>query len=288
MDLDGDGLGDMLVAIHTDDVQEPGLVRVFSGLHLATGGPLYLEQTIASIPGIPGHFGKKMALMPDVGGDGLEELLFSAPSLNNEDGAVLVLDSADVEIYSSIEDLEDTPANDLAIRLDGEAGEGLGTALAGGVWNGDGAILMGAEAASSGDGRAYLLSPFSSASMEDAVVFVGEDTGGMGASVAFVGDTDGDGLDEVAIGAPSTSQSFENAGAVYFYALEDLEAGVSYGPSDAIRAIHGEDEGQRSGEFVHGPGDLDGNGQSDLVIGATGLDAPEGWNEGGVFIWLRH
>jgi len=287
MDLDQDGLGDMFVGVHTDTVSEAGYVRVYSGEHLASGGPLYIEHTIASIKGIPGSFAKSMALLPDVGGDGLDEVLFSAPLLNNGNGAVLVLNSSDISVFSGMENLEDTAANDLSVRVDGKSAEGLGGAIGGGDWMGAGAVLAGAEFASGGEGAAYLFVPSSGASLSDAVIFVGDSGSALGASVAFVGDTNGDGQDEIALGAPTSSDSFEEAGAVFLFSLDDLQAGVTYGVDQALRVIHGESAHQNNGQSVWGPGDLNGDGQDDLVMGATGLSAPQGWNEGGVFIWLR-
>lgn len=287
MDLNQDGMGDMLVGVHTDTVADPGFVRVYSGEHLAAGGPLYMEHAIANIQGIPGAFASTMATMPDVDGDGLAELIFSTPALNNGDGAVLVLNSSDIAVASGSDVVQDTASSDLSIRIDGTNVEGFGGAVAGGIWDGTGTTLVGANNAADGDGAAYLFDPSIENPIFNAVVFLGEEGSAFGSSVAFVGDTDGDGEEEIAIGAPFYSDSFEKAGVVALYSLADLMPGATYTMDQAVQIINGEDENQESGRSILGPGDINGDGLDDLVIGATGLSAPDGWNEGGLFIWLQ-
>jgi hypothetical protein len=260
---------------------------VYSGEYLAVGGPIYMEHALANIQGIPGAFASTMATLPDVDGDGLAELVFSTPALNNGDGAVLILNSSDIFVVSGMEPVQDTAASDLSLRLDGSSLEGFGGAIAGGDWNGDGMVLVGANNATDGDGAAYLLDPSLENPFFEAVVFVGDEGSGFGSSVAFVGDTDGDGEEEIAIGAPFHSESFKNAGVVALYSLAELNPGSTYDVTQAIRIINGEDKHQESGQSVLGPGDISGDGLDDLVIGATGLSAPDGWNEGGLFIWLQ-
>jgi hypothetical protein len=199
----------------------------------------------------------------------------------------LVLQSSDIAVFSGMENIEETLANDLSIRVEGEDAEAFGSAIAGGDWNGSGAVLVGASSASGGSGAAYLFVPSTGSGLTDAVVLTGDAGSGLGSAVAFVGDTDGDGQNEIAVGAPNSSDSFDGAGAVILFALADLTPGVTYGVDQALRVIQGEDANQNNGQSILGPGDLNGDGQDDLVMGATGLSAPNGWNEGGLFIWLR-
>ena len=287
MDLDQDGSGDMVVAIHTDDVQTPGSIRVVSGVALAAGGPTYMEATIANISGIPGSFGQETRLLPDGDGDGVSELLISAPELNNQNGSVLIMGSQDITLYDNLEDKVDSSASNLAIRVDGSDGEYFGANLVGGSLSELPAALVGAPLANGGAGAAYLMLPYESQSILDAVQFVGGDAEGWGGSVGFVGDTDRDGVDEIAIGAPASSVTFESAGAVYFFAVDDLVGGAVYDADDAVRVLYGEEASENTGSSVVNVGDVTGDGWEDLAIGASKMDAPDGWNEGGLSLWVR-
>jgi len=190
-------------------------------------------------------------------------------------------------VASGSDVVQDTASSDLSIRVDGSNVEGFGGAVAGGNWDGAGVALIGANNSADGDGAAYLFDPSKENPMFSAVVFLGEDDSAFGTSVAFVGDTNGDGEEEVAIGAPFYSDSFEKAGVVALFSLADLNPGATYTMDQAVQIINGEDENQKSGQSILGPGDINGDGFDDLVIGATGLSAPDGWNEGGLFIWLQ-
>jgi hypothetical protein len=104
-----------------------------------------------------------------------------------------------------------------------EAGAGVSLAGAGDI-NGDGHhdILIGAyreESYLTGGGCAYLLyGPvlgLADLSIADAKL-IGEVAGDWaGLSVDIIGDLDGDGLDDIVIGAPFNEYSGTNAGAVY-------------------------------------------------------------------------
>jgi hypothetical protein len=228
-----------------------------------------------------------MALLPDGDGDGLSELLISAPLLNNQNGTLMVMGSQDIAIYDSVHSREDTSANDLAIRLDGDDSEEFGSSLAGGTWDGQAAAAIGAPRAEDGAGAAYLVLPYDPSSRLNPVELRGAEGEGWGASVAFVGDTDRDGAEELAVGAPDSSVTFTEAGAVYFFALDDLSAGGVFDAEDAVRVLYGEEQQENTGSAILNVGDVTGDGWDDLAIGATRLDAPDGWNEGGLSLWVR-
>ena len=132
-----------------------------------------------------------------------------------------------------------------------------------------------------------MVHPYDPSSRLNPVEFRGGSGEMWGASVAFVGDTDRDGVEEVAIGATESSVTFEAAGAVYFFALDDLASGGVFEGGDAVRVIYGEEENESTGSAILNVGDVTGDGWEDLAIGATRLDAPEGWNEGGFSLWVR-
>lgn len=108
-----------------------------------------------------------------------------------------------------------------------------------------------------------------------------------GSSIACLGDLDGDGVDEIAVGAPGDDDGASDAGAVWV--LFPDAAGVLH----RIQKISvgtggfgsGLDSADRFGAAVAGLGDLDGDGLADLAVGAPGDDTG-GTDRGAV--WILH
>ncbi len=87
----------------------------------------------------------------------------------------------------------------------------------------------------------------------------------MGAAVCGPGDLDGDGLSDLVVGAPGADEGENNNGAAYVY-LGTVEGDLE--DTDAWATLYGEDGGDRAGDALAGPGDFNGDGSADLVIGA--------------------
>ena len=112
-------------------------------------------------------------------------------------------------------------------------------------------------------------------------VILGQDSGSRaGLSVAAAGDVDGDGLDDILVGAQHTPQGSLN-GAAYVL-LGPVTAAGTLDEADSI--LHGND-GAMAGASLAGIGDMDGDGLDDLVVGAWLDDSHDSSDLGVAYIW---
>lgn len=102
-----------------------------------------------------------------------------------------------------------------------------------------------------------------------------------GTAAAIVNDFDGDGFDEVLVGAPYHDGAGSNAGAVYLFDGGPTGA-TSLGSADAT--MRGESAADRAGEFVAGASDLDGDGYGDLIVGSM-YDDDAGGGSGAMYLY---
>jgi hypothetical protein len=92
----------------------------------------------------------------------------------------------------------------------------------------------------------------------------GEPGDHLGIGIEAAGDVDGDGHADVIVGA---HRGGSGPGKALVYSGKD---------GSTLRTFQGEAEGDRFGWKVHGPGDLDGDGRPELLVGAPGKDdAPD-------------
>ena len=82
-----------------------------------------------------------------------------------------------------------------------------------------------------------------------------------GQAAARAGDTDRDGVADLVIGAPFTSELASSGGTVTVLSGRD---------GSALRTWHGEESNVRLGASVAGPGDVDDDGFDDVLVGSSG------------------
>lgn len=262
LDANGDGWGDLAVGAYAAGRAGAGAAYL---VRTPVSGTIDLAVADGVVSGAAGEqVGTALAGAGDLDGDGLAELIVGAPGAG-EGGQVAL------RAGPAVGGVELSEAD---VLLSGASGGQLGAAVAGGLdADGDGVpdLLLGDPASVGG---AWLVS----GAAPDLTVFLhGEiEDGGAGLAVALVGDADGDGLADLAVGAPYGGA--ELGGAAWL-----VLAPVS-GPTaldDANWSLEGAVE-DHVGRSVAGL-DADGDGYADLLVGATGADAA-GENAGVVYL----
>jgi len=107
---------------------------------------------------------------------------------------------------------------------------------------------------------------------------------GLGQSVAAAGDVNGDGYDDVIVGASGydAGQSDEGAAFVFLGSASGIADG---NPVNAATQLESDQASALLGGSVSGAGDVNGDGYDDVIVGAAQYDAGQ-TDEGAAFVFL--
>jgi len=241
--------------------------------------------------------GESVAGVGDVNGDGYDDIIiganFNDEGANDAGQAYLILGKASGGSMDN-----NLSASDASWQGEAEDDRaGIGVAGVGDV-NGDGYddILIGAHQNDEGGivaGQAYLILGKASGWSMDVNLsnanasWYGETAGdNAGTSVAGVGDVNGDGYDDIIIGARQNDEGGNLAGQVYLILGNATGWSMDNNLSASDASWYGEAEDDRAGWSVAGVGDVNADGYDDIIIGTYLNDEGPGSDAGQVYLIL--
>lgn len=271
-DVDGDGFAELAVGAPSERSSAVGgTVYIYkgplSGLYETADADIALPADGTDVDA-----GVSLAVLSDATGDGVADLLVGVPgadSTRGDDvgGAWLIAGpmTADADLQElTVTEIVGVARNDEAGRAVASAGDVDGDGLAD--------MLIGAPECNrpgTAAGAAYLVLGGSTGSVRladaDWIVEAGGMAYSLGYALAGVGDLDGDGNMDVAIGAPTESTHESYAGAVFIF--HSPRSGT-FSTSSADAVVVGSRRSDCAGRSIAAAGDQDGDGKADLFIGA--------------------
>ena len=306
-DINGDGFSDLIVGAFSADPNGNDYAGS-SYVVFGKGTPFAASIALSSLDGSNGfrldgaaaddEFGYSVAPAGDINGDGIDDLVAGAfradPDGTNVAGSSYVVFGKTTSFAASLSVSSLDGGN--GFRIDGAAAgdySGYSVAVAGDI-NGDGIddLTIGAPGADPGTtysgGSAYVVfgttTPFA-ATLElvnldgsNGFRLDAEASNDLaGTSVAGAGDVNGDGINDLIIGAPNAAPNdIEEAGSSYVLFGKDTATQGQFPAALALSELNGSngfrldgDLGDNAGTAVARAGDINGDGLGDMIIGAV-------------------
>lgn len=295
-DVNNDGLDDFIISATGADPngsESAGVSYVIFGTDMGFGASFDLDTLNGTNgfkingEGTGDRSGRTVSSAGDINNDSIDDIIIGS---NNQKAYVIFGSeqpfSADIdlanlngengfEIYTSYDFSYELGATDL-----GRAVSNLGDI------NGDGIddIIVGASAMTNRKGESYVIfgsndsfgSSYDVMSLDATNGFVirgGNEADYSGVSVSKSGDVNGDGINDILIGAYYAEPSVGNANGVSYVVYGSSQGGVALFELSTLDgsngfAINGVSPRDHSGVNVSGAGDVNGDGLSDIMIGA--------------------
>ncbi|MBX3478947.1 MAG: FG-GAP repeat protein [Caulobacter sp.] len=313
-DINGDGIDDFAIGATGVGGASQGAVYIVFG----NASGFAANVSLSSLNGTNGFqvnggeyaqdfVGVSVAGAGDVNGDGIDDLIIGASGADPDGGG----SGAAYIVFGKNTAVDGDFAADIAtssltgttgFQISGtQGGDSLGYWVAGGGdFNGDGIddMVVGALQADNYRGAAYVIFGTDSGFVGNLDVATLDGTNGFklpavavydyaGVSVANAGDINGDGIDDIIVGAQGSDSNGANAGSAYVIFGKDTSVAGDFAASVALSGLDGTNGfrvtglavGDQLGISVDGAGDVNGDGIDDFIVGANGLT-----NNGGAFV----
>lgn len=288
-DVNGDGFSDVIVGAYFFDAgsnNNEGKAYIYHGS--ASGLSATPTLTLNPTNQASALFANSVSSAGDVNGDGYSDIVVGAYFYSDFDNVLFFMGRAYV-YHGSPSGINPVPVNVLDGPAQDQANFGSSVASAGDV-NGDGFsdVIIGAfgydDIGSFDEGRAWIyygsaagLNVASPATLDAANQINTQ----YGTSVASAGDVNGDGYSDVLIGAPLFDDGFADEGKVFLFygSATGVSATADYNVADANQSL------AQFGNCVASAGDVNGDGFSDVIIGAQLYNDGVNSDEGKVFVY---
>ncbi|WGM39950.1 hypothetical protein [Caulobacter sp. NIBR1757] len=322
-DVNGDGIGDFIVGSWRHRVNgggQYGAAFIIYGQNVAGVGAFPSDFNLQDINGTNGFqlfgiasgdlLGQSVSSAGDVNGDGVNDILIGADSANRQPNQYNGLGSAYVIFGRNTAVDGNFPTTFSPAALDGTNGfaipgyvafsrVGLSVASAGDVnHDGIGDLIIGGGASGTNAGAAYVVfgkDTLTAGDFAASINLTGLDgtngftiTGSsnefIGRSVSSAGDINGDGVDDLLIGARiADPNGVYDAGSVFVVFGRNSQTGGVFGGTLALSGLDGTNgfriDGLRdrslTGSTVSAVGDINGDGFTDFALSAQ--QGGDGW-----------
>jgi hypothetical protein len=305
-DINGDGFSDVIAGAYgtaPSGGNDAGTTYVIYGLDYASGTIIDLNLTSANLT-IHGDDSSDLSGISvssgDMNEDGICDVIIGATAADPPGGTMAgeayVIYGADYS-SGSIIDLNLQPAN--VTVMGDNATDKFGRAMASGDVNADGYndLIIGAYTAVTpggfDTGKTYVFygrsgfTPTIDLAVDSAdITIYGDSSGDYSGYAVSSGDVNSDGYDDIIIGAYGTDgPGGISCGAAYVIYGGNYASGtiIDLDITPADITIYGDDVGDNFGRTV-ASGDINNDGFSDVIAGATWANAPAGSNEGAAYV----
>ena len=295
-DINGDGIGDLIIGANWADPNGSSSGQSYVVFGSSTGFSSTLE--LSALDGSNGFklngvaefdfSGGSVSGAGDINGDGFDDLIIGAPGANTDSSGKYSSGQSYV-VFGSSEGFSSTLE---LSALDGSNGFALNgrssndssgrSVSAAGDINGDGIddLIIGVDSA----GQSYVVFGSSTGFSSTLELSALDGSNGFalngvaefdrsGRSVSGAGDIDGDGIDDLIIGADGADPNGSSSGQSYvvFGSSTGFSGTLELSALDGSNGfkLNGVAASDWSGSSVSAAGDIDGDGIGDLIIGAS-------------------